>query len=79
MSTHNAILAENFPNPDEMFKWIFNLIGSEVEYEDAPSAPIVDILSVTFDFYPIGVFEIEPGSLLCAVVVSVEDVENKDG
>ena len=75
MAIENAILAQSFNSPDEMFEWVFSLVGSEVEYEDAPSTVIVNVESLSFNFYPMG-YEAPAGALLCVVVVSVKEKDD---
>jgi len=76
MALPNAVLAHEFASTDDMFKWIFSLMGSEIEYEDPDDikAVVVNILSISHAFFPLGTTD-SPGALLCTVVLAVEEAD----
>jgi len=74
----NAILAHDFETRDEMFTWVFGLVGSRVDFEDAPSAIVTDILSVSASFYPLGITDAPPGAVMCIVVCSLKEPTDLD-
>jgi hypothetical protein len=61
-----------------MFDWMFSLVGSKVDFEDAPSAIVTNILSVSVSFYPLGVVDAQPGALMCIVVCSLGEPSEFD-
>lgn len=75
MSLQNGVLAQDFETRDLMYDWIFSLVGSQVDFEDAPPAIITDLLSVSHSFYPLGIAEVQPGAILCTVVVAMAEKE----